>query len=242
MKRKDILTRAMECVCGGREQDYGRPEDNFGLISELWTAYIQAGIKREGHGGFGYRVTPRDVAILMALLKVARISGGGGSGDSYVDLAGYAACAGEMDNMKNPVRDRSLRCKLDRGAIKPVRAHETDAGLDLFSNEKVVVPANGIASLDTGVHVQIPAGYVGLLTSKSGLMAKGITCRGTIDSGYTGSIRAVLYNHTNRDCVIDYGYKVTQLVVLPCCLPELEIVDSLPETERGDSGFGSTGK
>lgn len=83
MKRTEILEAARVCVCGEREQDYGTPEDSFTLISRLWTAYM------------GTPFTPKDVAILMALLKVARIKAGN-KADSFIDLAGYAACAGEI--------------------------------------------------------------------------------------------------------------------------------------------------
>lgn len=83
MKRAEILEAARVCVCGEREQDYGTQEDSFALIGKLWTAYM------------GVLFTPKDVAIMMALLKVARIKAGD-KADSFVDLAGYAACAGEI--------------------------------------------------------------------------------------------------------------------------------------------------
>ena len=83
MTRKEILYAAAKCVCGEREQDYGTPEDSFGLIGKLWSDYM------------GVQVTPKDVAMLMALLKVARIKSGD-KADSFIDLAGYAACAGEI--------------------------------------------------------------------------------------------------------------------------------------------------
>lgn len=83
MKRAEILDTAKSCVCGEREQDYGTPENNFALIGKLWEAYM------------GIPFSPKDVAMMMALLKVARIKTGK-SADSFVDLAGYAACAGEI--------------------------------------------------------------------------------------------------------------------------------------------------
>lgn len=135
-----------------------------------------------------------------------------------------------------------MKIKLDAGAKMPERAHETDAGLDLFSMESGWVNPGGAAIFDTGVHVAIPKGYVGLITSKSGLMKQGITSRGTIDSGYTGSIKAVLFNHGDRGVHIKIGDKITQLVLLPIITPELELVDDLEETERGGNGFGSTGR
>lgn len=136
-----------------------------------------------------------------------------------------------------------MKVKLDPGAILPTRAHETDAGLDLYSPVRKVIHPNDWEKIDTGVHVEIPQGYVGLITSKSGLMAKeGLTSRGTIDSGYSGSIQAVLFNHSRKDYIVEKGQKITQLVLMPIITPKLELVDELEETERGTGGFGSTGK
>ena len=135
-----------------------------------------------------------------------------------------------------------MKIKLDPGAYVPERAHMADAGLDLRSMETRYVSPGEFESFDTGVHVEIPKGYVGLITSKSGLMAKGITSRGTIDSGYTGSIKAILFNHGEEGYLVRKGDKITQLVVLPCIIEDVEIVSHLEETERGDNGFGSTGK
>lgn len=135
-----------------------------------------------------------------------------------------------------------MNIKLDPGAIMPERAHKADAGLDLFSPIETWLNPFCQAVIDTGVHVQIPYGFVGLLTSKSGLMAKnGITSSGTIDCGFTGSIKAVLFNHGHEIVHIEKGAKITQLVITQCLMPHLDLVDSFPETERGENGFGSTG-
>lgn len=136
-----------------------------------------------------------------------------------------------------------LKVMLDPGAIMPKRAHSTDAGLDLYAREKRIIYADDSACFDTGVHVEIPAGYVGMIKSKSGLNVRlGITSEGVIDSGYTGSIMVKLYNHGDHFVEIEKGQKISQLVILPIITPELELVDDLEETERGDGGFGSTGK
>lgn len=136
-----------------------------------------------------------------------------------------------------------MKIKLDPGAYMPERAHVLDAGLDLRTPVDVVVPAGGSAVVDTGVHVAIPMGYVGMLKSKSGLNIKnGITSEGVIDAGYTGAIIAKLYNNGNEDKELKAGQKVTQLVIIPIATPELELVTDLPETERGGNGFGSTGE
>ena len=115
-----------------------------------------------------------------------------------------------------------MKIKLDSGAIMPTR---------------------GSATFDTGVHIELPSGTVGMLKSKSGLNVKhGITSEGVIDVGYTGSIRVKLYNNSGYDYIVNKGDKISQLVILPILTPELELVDSLEETERGAGGFGSTGK
>lgn len=134
--------------------------------------------------------------------------------------------------------------KLDAGAIMPTRAHETDAGLDIYAREHQVIPARESAIFDTGVHIEIPSGFVGFLKSKSGLNVKhGITSEGVIDAGYTGSIVAKLYNNSGYDYIVNKGDKITQLVILPIAHDfALELVDSLEETDRGNNGFGSSGR
>lgn len=166
----------------------------------------------------------------------------------YVDdsLVGYAETASEArkiaDNHIASHDARVLKVKLDESAYEPVRAHPSDAGLDLKSTRTFWLHPGHQEYVDTGVHVQIPSGYVGLLTSKSGLMKSGITTRGTIDSGFTGSIGVVMYNHGKEGVKVEEGMKITQLVILPVITPVIEIVDELEDTERGDGGFGSTGR
>lgn len=136
-----------------------------------------------------------------------------------------------------------MKVKLDTGAVMPLRAHEDDAGYDLYSREDVLIPGNSRHVFDTGVHIQIPHGFVGMVKSKSGLNVKhGLTCEGVIDSGYTGSIVVKLYNNEFENYHVSKGDKIGQLVILPIITPDLELVDSLEETARGDNGFGSTGK
>lgn len=153
-----------------------------------------------------------------------------------------------------------MRIMLDEGAKMPTRAHKTDAGLDLYAKNDFYIPNSkiygnasafsvagrcevGSATHDTGVHVEIPEGYVGMIKSKSGLNVKyGLTAEGVIDCGYTGSIVVKLYNHTEEEYEVQKGDKIAQLVIMPIITPELELVNSLCETERGDGGFGSTGR
>ena len=132
--------------------------------------------------------------------------------------------------------------KLDDNAYIPTKAHSTDAGFDLRTPIDFGVPAGGAAAVDTGVHVAIPEGYVGFIKSKSGLNVNyGLTAEGVIDSGYTGSIKVKLYNGHSVGYNFKKGDKITQLVILP--IPEVELVEGeMSETERGDNGFGSTGR
>jgi dUTP pyrophosphatase len=135
-----------------------------------------------------------------------------------------------------------IKVMLDDGAYMPTRAHKADAGLDLYATEDTVIFRDGSYTFDTGVHVAIPEGYVGFIKSKSGLNVKqGIQSAGVIDSGYTGSIRVKLYNHSSEMVHIQRGQKISQLVILPVATPEPELVSELENTERGNGGFGSSG-
>lgn len=89
MNRKQCLEEAIKCVCQDREDQYGDPENNFELIANFWTQYI------------GCTITAEDVAIMMALLKIARIKTGKHKDDNYIDLAGYAACACDLGGRKD---------------------------------------------------------------------------------------------------------------------------------------------
>ena len=136
-----------------------------------------------------------------------------------------------------------MKVKLDDFAFIPERAHNTDAGLDLKSPICIEIPARSSAVIDTGVHVDLPIGTVGFLKSKSGLNVNhDITSDGVIDVGYTGSIKVKLYNHGIVPYQVLRGDKITQLVVVECHFPDVEIVEKLDGTERGNKGFGSTGR
>ena len=111
MNRLDTLKAAAECVCGSREEDYGSPEDNFAVIAALWTAYT------------GTDVTPKDVAMMMALLKIARAKAGS-KPDTYVDLAGYAACGAEI-SAREPPKPGAERTPCASGAAGGAEAGKT---------------------------------------------------------------------------------------------------------------------
>ena len=137
-----------------------------------------------------------------------------------------------------------LKYTLDKGAYAPERAHETDAGADLRTRYAFSMDPYGTAVIDTGVHIEIPKGYMGQVCSKSGLnMKKNIFVpNGTVDSGYTGSVVVKLYNYGEETRRFSAGDKIAQIIIQPveCC--EFEQVEKLDETERGNNGFGSTGR
>ena len=136
-----------------------------------------------------------------------------------------------------------MKIMLDEGAKLPTRAHPWDAGLDLYSTEDGSIRCNQSRTFNTGTHIAIPEGCVGLVKSKSGLMCNhGIITDGTIDAHYTGPIKVCLFNHGGSKYEVKKGDKIAQLVILPCVLPELESVTNLESTDRGDGGFGSTGR
>lgn len=135
-----------------------------------------------------------------------------------------------------------MKIQLDLGAYAPTRAHDTDAGLDLYSRERKIIPANGSAVFRTGVHVEIPEYCAGLIVSKSGLNIQlDVTSEGLIDQGYTGEIVVKLYNNGHDDVLIMPGQKISQLVIFRVLYEPVEIVDEIEGGERGNKGFGSTG-
>lgn len=136
-----------------------------------------------------------------------------------------------------------MAVQLDPGAYMPERAHESDAGYDIRTPYDFKLEPDGAVMINSGVHIEIPDGYVGFLKSKSGLNAMwSITGEGVIDAGYTGPITVKLYNDGICTKLFKRGDKIIQLVLLPVFTPELIQVDELGETERGANGFGSTGR
>ena len=141
-----------------------------------------------------------------------------------------------------------MKIGLDAHAFLPTRAHSTDAGLDLYAQHGQTIPAHGSAVFDTGVHIKLPHGTYGKIESKSGLNVLWdiVSCGGVIDEGYTGSIMVKLYNLGNKDYTFMPGEKIAQLIVQPCLYESVERVRKFElcseKTERGDNGFGSTGR
>lgn len=134
---------------------------------------------------------------------------------------------------------------LDKNCI-PTKAHKTDAGYDLRASKEVAVFPRDTEFVPTGVCVDIPEGYVGLLFPRSSIsktplrMANSV---GVIDAGYKGEIKVPLFNTDEVEIIdIDKYSRIAQLVIVPCMDFELELTDDLGISERGNGGFGSTGK
>lgn len=137
-----------------------------------------------------------------------------------------------------------MKIMLDPGAFAPNRAHPTDAGLDLRAKERIKLWPGMSACIDTGVHMELPHGYYGKIESKSGLNVNHdiVSCGGVIDEGYTGSIVVKLYNFGSEVYTFEPGDRVAQIVIQGCIQPQLELADKLSTSERGNQGFGSSGK
>lgn len=136
-----------------------------------------------------------------------------------------------------------IKVKLDPGAYMPEKAHPDDAGYDLRAREAKAIPPHSSAIFDTGVHIQLPPGTVGMLKSRSGLNINyGIQSEGVIDAGYTGSIAVKLYNHGPINYFVHAGDKISQLVILQLYdVGKISVVSRLDDSARGNNGFGSSG-
>lgn len=134
--------------------------------------------------------------------------------------------------------------KLNRSATIPTKAHETDAGLDLYSLDVFDIPAWGSRLVSTGIALSIPYGWCGILKDRSSVALKQDTTTnaGVIDHGYTGELKVLLRNNSHKIKWYNAGDRIAQLLLIPVPQVTLVEVDSFEETVRGDGGFGSSGK
>ncbi|WP_027634061.1 dUTP diphosphatase [Clostridium hydrogeniformans] len=135
--------------------------------------------------------------------------------------------------------------KINEKAIIPFRAHDGDAGMDLFSIEEVIIKPMERKLIHTGIKIGLPKNTEAQVRPRSGLALKhGITVLntpGTIDEGYRGEIGVILINLSNEDFKVEVGMKIAQMVIKEVLVLDVEEVSELTETERGEGGFGSTG-
>ncbi|MDE2637508.1 MAG: dUTP diphosphatase [Chloroflexota bacterium] len=136
--------------------------------------------------------------------------------------------------------------KLRQLGIKFCAPRPGDAGYDLFSIENYLVGARKRVLVESGLHIEIPSGYVGLVKDRSSVAAAGLhTLAGVIDSAYRGELKILMVNLADEDIQIHAGQNIAQLLVVPVGNAPVEFVDSLEDlskTERGSGGFGSTGE
>ena len=135
-----------------------------------------------------------------------------------------------------------MNFKVIQPGQEPYRKYDSDAGYDLKCRMDTAIYPESPTKIPTGVCVEIPWGYVGLIRARSSSSLKGLAIHGTIDSDYRGEIYLIANNMSGEMIRVKQGERIAQLVVVPCLIEPIEIVDELPETERGSGGFGSTGQ
>lgn len=136
-----------------------------------------------------------------------------------------------------------MKIYLDAHGILPHRAHDTDAGLDIYCPGDYTIAPGMTVVIDSGVHIELPELTVGLVKSRSSMFRAGIISDGTIDEGHSGSIEVMLYNSSPISYTVHKGDRIAQLVILPIMRPALEVQDKpLTGHGRGSGGFGSTGR
>lgn len=138
--------------------------------------------------------------------------------------------------------------KLNKNAIIPSRGSEFSAGYDLYAclEEPINIKANQTVKIPTGLAMEIPVGYAGMIFARSGLSTKkGLAPAnkvGVCDSDYRGEYIVALHNHSNNDAIVNPGERIAQLVIIPFLSVDFVEADILNDTARGSGGFGSTGK
>lgn len=126
----------------------------------------------------------------------------------------------------------------------PTRNNPTDAGLDLYSSEVALIKGGSWKAISSGISISIPDGFYARIAPRSGLAYKhGIDIfAGVVDSGYRGEIKAILYNASEKDYLVNIGDKIAQLIIEKCYLWDIIAVNDLDNSERGGNGFGSSGR
>ncbi len=133
--------------------------------------------------------------------------------------------------------------KMRDDARLPLRAHHNDAGIDLYACEAIIAHPHSTVLIPTGIALEIPDGYVGLIWDKSSIGAKSIkTLGGVIDAGYRGEIKVMVHNMSDTPYTFEHGHKVAQMLIQKVELLEIEEVAALADSTRKTGGFGSTGK
>ena len=135
--------------------------------------------------------------------------------------------------------------RLNENAILPEKQHDSDAGYDLHSIEEIILKPNQIYKVKTGIAIQIPNNYGGLVLPRSGLSSKYgislINTPGLIDPGYRGELLIPLINHSSNEYTINKNERVAQLILIDIPEVKIEVTSDLDASDRDSKGFGSTG-
>ena len=142
--------------------------------------------------------------------------------------------------MSAPIRVK----KLSDTATIPTRGSAVAAGWDLYASQECIIPARGKAIVSTDIAIAVPVGYYGRVAPRSGMAWKKHTYigAGVIDADYRGPVGVVMFNHSEEDLKIELEDRVAQLVIDQISMAPLTEVESLDDTERGEGGYGSTGR
>ncbi len=133
--------------------------------------------------------------------------------------------------------------RIKKDARLPRYGHTGDAGLDLFSVVEAVLKPGEAFAVPTGIQTAIPSGFVGLIWDKSGISLSGVhRLAGVVDAGYRGEIKVVMINLSGNDFAVSKGMKIAQMLIQPVVGVTVNETDDLDDTERGEGGFGSTGR
>ena len=135
-----------------------------------------------------------------------------------------------------------MNVMIDNKGFMPEKAHDLDAGYDLRAAKGYIIYPGNKRTMETGVHIELPKNTVAYIKDRSSMYANDLIVSGTIDPGYTGPIKVTMHNIGADMALIKRGDKIAQLVFHETLSPELTEVDKFKETERGDGGFGSTGR
>jgi dUTP pyrophosphatase len=133
--------------------------------------------------------------------------------------------------------------KLSDDAIIPTKGSKYAAGYDLYSAVDTIVPSQGKTLIKTDIAIAVPSGHYGRVAPRSGLAHKHFidVGAGVIDEDYRGNVGVILFNHNNVEFKVNKGDRIAQLILEKISVPDIEEVTELPDTDRGDGGFGSTG-
>merc|ERR1712227_630084 len=139
--------------------------------------------------------------------------------------------------------DKLMIAKMSENATIPTRGSPLAAGYDLYSAEDTTIPARGKGLVKTDIQIKVPHGTYGRIAPRSGLSWKNHIDigAGVVDEDYRGNVGVVMFNHAETEFVVKKGDRIAQLVCEKISYPEIEVLETLDNTERGEGGFGSTG-